>query len=70
MKRILLTIYYADGLHGGVKYCAELGEYFHSLGYDVYCAGVITNDFILKFFNKYNVKLYNVPFPNFTISYY
>lgn len=60
MKRILLTIYYADGLHGGVKYCAELGEYFHSLGYDVYCAGVITNDFILNFLNKHHVKLYNV----------
>ncbi len=59
-KNILITLFYADGLHGGVKYSAELGQYFQSLGYSVYVAGVVTSDFIREFFAQQNIKLVNV----------
>ena len=42
-KNILITIFYANGLHGGVKYSVELSEYFQSIGYNVYVAGILTN---------------------------
>ena len=60
MKNILITLFYADGLHGGVKYSAELGEYFHSLGYRVYLAGVKTNNTTQEFFKAHHVHLFNV----------
>lgn len=59
-KNLLITLWYADGLHGGVKYSAELGNFFHSLGYNVYLCGVVTNDFAKEFFAKNNVTLVNV----------
>lgn len=60
MKNILITIFYADGLHGGVKYTAEIGNYLHSLGYNVFCVGALTNDSTKQFFARNNVKLYNI----------
>lgn len=60
MKNILITIFYADGLHGGVKYTAEIGNYLHSIGYNVFCVGTLTNESTKRFFARNNVKLYNV----------
>lgn len=60
MKNILITIFYADGLHGGVKYSAELGQYLNSIGYNVYICGVVTNDKTKAFFEQYNIKMFNV----------
>lgn len=60
MKNILITIFYADGLHGGVKYTAEIGNYLHSLGYNVFCVGALTNESTKQFFARNNVKLFNV----------
>lgn len=59
-KNILITLWYADGLHGGVKYSAELGNYFHSLGYNVYLCGVSTNEATKKFFAENHVTLFNI----------
>lgn len=60
MKKILITLYYADGLHGGVKYSAELGQYMHSIGYDVQCVGVITNRETIEYFATHNIRLCNI----------
>ncbi|MGN0917126.1 MAG: hypothetical protein ACI4NZ_02865 [Candidatus Enterousia sp.] len=60
MKNILITIFYADGLHGGVKYSAELGEYFSTLGYNVYVTGVITNTKTQEYFKVHNIHLFNI----------
>lgn len=60
MKNVLITIFYADGLHGGVKYTAEIGNYLHSLGYNVVCVGALTNESTKQFFARNNVKLFNV----------
>lgn len=60
MKNVLITIFYADGLHGGVKYTAEIGNFLHSLGYNVFCVGVLTNETTKDFFAKNNVTLFNV----------
>lgn len=68
-KNILITLCYADGLHGGVKYTAELGSFFHSIGYTVYCVGVKTNDVTKDFFKKYNVTLVNIKDFNFDIHF-
>ncbi len=51
---------YADGLHGGVKYSAELGQYLNTLGYNVYMCGVVTNDKIKNFLKQNDIKLFNV----------
>ena len=59
-KNILITLFYADGLHGGVKYSAEIGNYFNSLGYNVYCVGVITDNFTIDFMKQNNVNLVNI----------
>lgn len=59
-KNALITLWFADGLHGGVKYSAELGNYLNTLGYNVYLCGVVTNDMAREFFAKNNVRLYNV----------
>ena len=60
MKNVLITIFYADGLHGGVKYTAEIGNFLHSLGYNVFCVGVLTNETTKDFFANNNVTLFNV----------
>lgn len=60
MKNVLITLFYADGLHGGVKYSAELGCHFIARGYKVYVAGVITNDVVKKYFNKYDIQYFNI----------
>ena len=59
-KNVLITLIYADGLHGGVKYSAELGNYLHSLGYNVYLCGMFTNDSTKEFFAENNIQLFNV----------
>lgn len=59
-KNILITLFYANGLHGGVKYSAEIGNYFHSIGYNVYCIGVVTDDFTIDFMKQNNVSLINI----------
>lgn len=59
-KNILFTLFYAEGLHGGVKYSAELGQYFQTLGYNVYVAGVVTSDGAKEFFRAQNITLVNV----------
>lgn len=59
-KNLLITLMYADGLHGGVKYSAELGNYLTSLGYNVYLCGMITNDETKEFFAQNNIKMFNV----------
>lgn len=60
LKNALITLWYADGLHGGVKYSAELGSYLHSLGYRVYLCGVLTNNQTREFFAQNHVTLINV----------
>ncbi|MFQ6703840.1 MAG: hypothetical protein ACLRFP_02030, partial [Alphaproteobacteria bacterium] len=60
MKNILITLFYADGLHGGVKYSAELGRYFISRGYSVYIAGVVTHSAIKQYFNQFDIHYFNV----------
>lgn len=60
MKNILITLFYADGIHGGVKYSAELGNYFHNIGYNVYCVGVISHDDVKELFAKNHVKFINI----------
>lgn len=60
MKRVLITLFYADGLHGGVKYAAELGDWFASQGYDVTCVGVKTNQATVEHFAKHKTKLVNI----------
>ncbi|MBD5400731.1 hypothetical protein HDR61_03235 [bacterium] len=59
-KNALITLWYVNGLHGGVKYSAELGNYLHSMGYSVYLCGVVTDDAAREFFAANNVKMYNV----------
>ena len=59
-KNVLITLWFADGFHGGVKYSAELGNHLHSLGYTVYLCGVVTTDEMVDFFAQYNVRLYNI----------
>lgn len=63
MKTLLITLYYADGLHGGVKYSVELGQYMQTIGYAVQCVGIITNDKTIEYFAKHGIKLIN--FNNF-----
>lgn len=59
-KNILITLWFADGLHGGVVYTAELGRYLYSRGYNVYCAAVSMNDDIKKYMADSNVKLFRI----------
>lgn len=59
-KRILITLWYADGLHGGVVYASEIGRYFHSLGYDVYLAGVSINQKTRSFFADSHVDAFDI----------
>ena len=59
-KNILITLFYVDGIHGGVKYSAELGEHFNSLGYNVYIAGAITNIQTQQYFQSKNIHMFNV----------
>jgi len=60
MKNILITLWYADGLHGVVKYSAELGNYFYSLGYKVYLCGCSTNQETKEFFAENHVTMFNI----------
>ncbi len=59
-KNVLITLIYANGLHGGVKYSAELGNYLHSIGYNVYLCGMVTDDRTLEFLAQNNIHAFNV----------
>ncbi len=60
MKNILITIFYADGLHGGVKYTVELSEYFQLQGYNVYVAGILTNYRTRNYFKKHDINFFEI----------
>ncbi len=59
-KNILITLWYADGLHGGVKYSAELGRFFHSIGYNVYLCTVKSKDNIKQFLAHNHINVFNI----------
>lgn len=59
-KNILITLWYADGLHGGVKYSAELGNFFHSIGYNVYLCAVKTKDDTKKFLAQNHITVFDI----------
>lgn len=59
-KKILITLFNANGMHGAVRYSAELGKFFHSIGYDVYVCAVVTSDTTNKYYAKNNVTAINI----------
>ena len=59
-KTFLITLWFADGLHGGVVYATELGRYFNSHGFNVYCAAVSMNDDVKKYMAISNIKLFRI----------
>ena len=59
-KNILITLWNANALHGGVKYSAELGNFFHSIGYNVWLCGVNTTDEVKVFFTKNHVNMFGI----------
>lgn len=58
-QNILFTLWFADGLHGGVKYVMELADYFQKKGYNTHLAVVLTTPKMVKIFSSLNIEVFD-----------
>ena len=68
-KKILFTVWYADGLHGAVIHIKEIAQYLITKGWDVYCVCVIISEDIKNYFYSNGIKISTADCCDYNLEY-
>ena len=68
-KKILFTVWYANGFHGAVIHISEIAEYFISQGWEAYCVCAIMSKETKDYFLSKGIKLSLANHTNYSIEY-
>lgn len=68
-RKILFTVWYAEGFHGAVIHISEIAEYLISKGWNVYCVCTILSEDIKKYFSSKGIKIFAADCCDYSIEY-